>query len=294
MVGPSNATITMNEASFENDMKSVGHQFAHYCAFECGFLVSPGGDHFWNNNQRLSPNPSPTSDLTVGDQNLTFQEGYADWFAVSGAYHTDMVTGSNGQSASFLAAFPGFGTTSLTCYHGMWLGQAGGGGEDTDASVAKILWKLEKDPLFAANASGLSEKQVFQLAGHSAGTLYGLWLETSMWMAPDQDTVNRLATIFEQMGVAPVPDSRVCNGGRRHIHLHLAPPETANATTAPFTFDSLTLTLTGKEGGDALTQTFVIGNIASPLTRPNLQTLGLSRGDHQLGRAARIGGPRFK
>ena len=209
-----------------------------------------------------------------GDQNLTFQEGYADWFAVSGAYHTDMVTGSNGQSASFLAAFPGFGTTSLTCYHGMWLGQAGGGGEDTDASVAKILWKLEKDPLFAANASGLSEKQVFQLAGHSAGTLYGLWLETSMWMAPDQDTVNRLATIFEQMGVAPVPDSRVCNGGRRHIHLHL-PLRDRQRDNAPFTFDSLTLTLTGKEGGDALTQTFVIGNIASPLTRPNLQTLGL-------------------
>ena len=123
-----------------------------------------------------------------------------------------------------------------------------GGGEDTDASVARILRTLESDPNFAGVSGNTSEKRVFNAAkAASGGTLYALWQEITS--GADRDTVNRLAKIFEKQNVAPTPAVRTPNAGATFT-FYLPVTNPGNAKIAPFIFDTLTLQVFGYMGDE--------------------------------------------
>jgi predicted outer membrane repeat protein len=92
------------------DVKVVGHEYGHFCADQDGFLTrSVGGDHNPDQNQRSMPDPSTSAQLQKTDAQLAFNEGYADWFAVSGAVHGP-TTG--------MGALAGLGEGQATIYGG--------------------------------------------------------------------------------------------------------------------------------------------------------------------------------
>ena len=191
--------ITLNPGNFDGDNMVVGHEYGHYVAGEAG-MAAPLGAHEFLTNQRLvlTPNPtiapSTTSNLTTADQDLSFTEGFGDWFAVSAAVHTPNV--------SALSDLPGFAAGELSSWRGRPLAQGSGGGEDTDASVTKILWALESDPKFAAVPGGKSsERQVFEAAVASGGTLYSLW--RNITSGASVAALNRLDSVLAAQNVAP-------------------------------------------------------------------------------------------
>ena len=140
--------IVITAANLALDAKVVGHEYGHFCADQDGFLNKQqglGAQHTLDENQRLMAKPSATPLLTTADALLAFNEGYADWFAVSGAVH--------GATAG-LSGLPGFNEGGQTTFDGYDLAAGDnsvGRGEDEELSTAAILWALESDPICTSN-----------------------------------------------------------------------------------------------------------------------------------------------
>ena len=64
------------------DSDVILHEYGHFIADQFGFLESPGGDHYWDRDLRIYP--EPRSNLEAAQ--LTFSEAWADFFAVAAQY----------------------------------------------------------------------------------------------------------------------------------------------------------------------------------------------------------------
>ena len=110
-----------------------------------------------------------------------------------------------------LSALPGFGPGQTHSLRGQSLDTNGGCGEDEELSVARILWQLQSDPLFASGASSTSWQQVFNAAKGAATrggfTLYGLWLEITANVT-DDNVLDRLARISSRPRMSPPSRTR--------------------------------------------------------------------------------------
>ena len=163
--------IFMRQSCFNSDAKALGHEFGHYAASEASIYNPVGGDHTPMANQRLKANPSAGDAMTLADDQLAFNEGFATWFGVSGAVCEPVVV---------LCDIPGFGAPQSVSTHtllGMSLDAKGGGGEDEELSVARILWALESDPMFAGATPLASAKNVYNAAK-------GAWLNMTDGATP--------------------------------------------------------------------------------------------------------------
>ena len=175
--------IQLKMTDVDLDAKVIGHEYGHYAADEVGALNPVGETHYLLENQRLLPTPG---DLTLEAQWNAFNEGLADWFAVSGA--------ANSPTSGCLASLPGFGA-QINTLDGRPLNMPAGAGEDEELSVGRIMAALETDP-----ACG-SERAVFTAATTCGGTLYGLWQKITT--GANAATQDRLAGIFGDDRAAP-------------------------------------------------------------------------------------------
>ena len=237
-------TIRLKPSDFEADGENLGHELGHWAAYSAGWFVPLGGEHEFLNNQRFAPEPSPTNYITAADQEFAFDEGFADWFATSGAANTPNV--------SVLSPLPGFASGTLRVLDGYNLTQPGGGGEDEELSIARILTRLESDP-----ACG-SYKAVYAAAAASGDTLYGFWGVVTTPIYTNQAALNRVARLAEGNNVAPIPNigqTTITQAGATfYFYLPVTSP------TQRITFDTVTLVLHDANGGVALNQTFQVSN----------------------------------
>ena len=234
--------IDILQSYFDGDAKTLGHEMGHFTAKAAGFLNFVGGAHYALVSQRTVRLGTASQLPTVADAELAFNEGFADFYACLGAVDSP--------NASALSALPGFGPGQTHSLRGQSLDTNGGCGEDEELSVARILWQLQSDPLFASGASSTSWQQVFNAAKGAATrggfTLYGLWLEITANVT-DDNVLDRLARIFEAENVAPQPDPSNAHtvvttaGATFEFWLPLVSGDT---TYAPFTFDSATAAVT--------------------------------------------------
>ncbi len=255
--------IVLRRSDFAPDAKVLGHEFGHYAADAAGILNPVGGFHMFSYNQRLLTTPTSVLGLTALDQELSFNEGFADWFAVAGASY---------EADTMLNVLPGFGVTQVHVFRGHNLDEDGGAGEDTDASVARILWGLDAP----GGEYGFGPAAVFELAEDSGGTLYGLWQELTDPASQCYVNPDVLAGTFADENVAPDADTATVVGDTATFDFWLPVTTAYNQFSAGVTFDQVTVEVRGDGGAVAFSRTFAglndgVGerDITAPLSELN-------------------------
>jgi hypothetical protein len=241
-------TIYLKAQEFAEDAKVLGHEYGHAVADQAGFLTTGiGGRHRRDENQRLFPNPSLPDTLTVEDAQAAFNEGFADWFAVSGAVNV----------ATGLGTVPGFADPKIL-YGQQYYQDFDGRGEDDETSVAEIMCELETNPLAKAVCPDGS-KSVYNFARNSGGTLLGLW--NALTSGVDDATRYDLSTIFADHNVAPSPAAVDETHSTPWIDFYL--PVVSNLTGADGcmnaeTFDTIYVNVTDDSGDVILNHKFTL------------------------------------
>ena len=171
---------------------------------------------------------------------------------------------------------PGFGLGQTSTVDGQSLSTPGGGGEDEELSVARILWSLEANP--AVNRNDL---WVFSEAVAGNGTLASLWTRLNTDLP---DAGHALAGIFAAENVAPALQGAVYDATDATFTFWLPiTGDPSNAATqaayppgtAPLTFTSVTLNVFDYGGSKVLTQEFQLSDVASLPTQEQQQPGGL-------------------
>ena len=220
--------IDLLQSDLASDAKWLGHEMGHWAALAANMLDGSGGTHYLLENQRLQASPSGTGDLTSLDQKLSFNEGFADWFGISGAVNQDVST---------LNSLPGLGPQQVYSYEGKSILVSGGAGEDEELSVARILWGLERGTDFEYGPAA-----VFAIAQQSGGTLFGVWQEMLSPSFPENVSPDLLSRLFANENVAPEAGSETITGRGATFDFWLpittqVPQEEAALTFSEFTVE---------------------------------------------------------
>ncbi len=279
--GITDPEILLSQTEFALDAKAVGAGFGEYLACEEGWLrpsvsVTPS----FLANDRLRTNDSATQSLTPNDVNLAFGQGFGDWYAVSAAV--------NSGDASVLSALPGFGAGQTHSFDGNSLDKPGGGGEDEELSVAKILWTLDCDGV--NNLCHQYDDGDFLTLCYG-GSLYCLYNSVLALLSNVNDQMSNLdflGRIFAAQDVAPSAEGTDFTSGTPTFTFWV--PITGDPTdaatqaafplaTARFTFDSVELDVFDPAGSNVLTKPFSLDSVPFSGQRPNnaaLEGMGLT------------------
>ena len=277
--------IGMRQSYFDSDAKTLGHEMGHAIAAGAGFFNYVDGTHGALENQRLNAEPTPGDAMTAADQQVSFNEGFADYFAIAGATSEDV---------SMLRALPGFHDDQLHTLVRYSFDTIGGGGEDEELSVGKILWNLESDPIYAGATPLASAKNVINAVRTSVDecgcvTLYDVWQHVTDAIT-DNTVFNRLARIFENQNVTPQPNlsngaTAITNGGAT-FDFYL-PLTSGQIDETPFTFSEVTITVYDDSFGPScilFSQEFILDTVTvwdngvAYLVRPDNDNGGLPTG----------------
>jgi hypothetical protein len=172
------ASAVFDKAGHGGVAATIGHEFGHCVASASGFgRVAMGpkiqiqdSHHWWQTNQRCSY--SDAGALTIADQAVAFEEGWASYYPVAAA-------------AAFPAPSLHMPSMDALSKHRYIVGDDNdfffsldnyfGHGEDNDVSVTEVFWHLANDANMRAFCSG--GVGLFQdiLKNSRISTLSGLW-----------------------------------------------------------------------------------------------------------------------
>ncbi len=212
---PENTNAEIVENSF-----TPMHEFGHFVAKNNTFDNAPAGSHSYYVSQRgvryllglgpLRPEPS------IDDLRLSWSEGFADFFGQRVRILSGLVAPQNATEPF------DFEVTSVNSFTNAGLGKVGLG-EDSEVSVARILWDLVDSGSTDDDNVSFTDQELFDLMTLSLPPITTLWDLWSQLYTPSTfgDRL-KYAQIFSQNGV-----------GARAV----AAPPSADWSNIDFTFD---------------------------------------------------------
>jgi transthyretin-like family protein len=200
------------------DWDVVGEEYNHYMQAEYGYDTGVGGSHYSDINLRYQPfvaDPDHRNPVDFrGASRLAFNEGVAQFGSIAGqviqnaaamgiqhAGDTSFADNADGDGIS-----PGRNTSLETIDALKSLG------EDNEVSVRRILWDLA-DPIDAGEHDHIAlgyKELMTKIQADKPKTLTEFWDKAAATLG-NQDKA-RYGAIFQEHGVAPIPDTASVSG----------------------------------------------------------------------------------